>query len=141
MLIAIVSILAFLAGLPSLVSCLKADFHDSINKVVWILVILLLPIIGPILYFIISPNQRVKAAVASEPRADAVPWYFRTWSIIIGLGSVGPLALPMIWWHPRLNIGWKIAISVVTAIVTWMCIRTTVEAYQMLKEFERTLQI
>jgi hypothetical protein len=70
-----------------------------------------------------------------------LPWYFRTLSIIIALGSVGPLALPMIWWHPRLNLGWKIAISVVTVIVTWMCMKTTVEAYQMFKEFERTLQI
>ena len=73
--------------------------------------------------------------------ANPPPWYFRTWPIIFALGSVGPLALPMIWWHPRLNLGWKLAISVATAVVTWMCLKTTVEAYQMLKEFERTLQI
>jgi len=44
--------------IPALISCLKANFQDPTNKIVWVLVILLAPIIGPILYFCISPNQR-----------------------------------------------------------------------------------
>ena len=45
--------------ISALVSCLSANFQDSTNKIVWILVILFLPVIGSILYFIISPKQRV----------------------------------------------------------------------------------
>jgi len=44
--------------IPALISCLKSDFHDPTNKIVWVLVILLAPVVGPILYFCISSNQR-----------------------------------------------------------------------------------
>lgn len=50
--------------------------------------------------------------------ANSLPWYFRTWAIVVAVGSVGPLALPMIWWHPRLSIGWKIGISVAVIVAT-----------------------
>lgn len=44
--------------IPALISCLNSTFEDPTNKIVWVLVILLAPIIGPILYFCISPKQR-----------------------------------------------------------------------------------
>jgi hypothetical protein len=56
MLLAVPLILA----LTALISCLKSNFQDSTNKIVWVLVILFLPLIGSILYFIISPKQRLQ---------------------------------------------------------------------------------
>ncbi len=73
--------------------------------------------------------------------SNKLPWYFRTWVMIFALGSVGPLALPMVWWHPRLLLPWKLVITVAVAALTWFSYQTTVEAMEMLKEFERTLQI
>lgn len=73
--------------------------------------------------------------------ANPRPWYFRTWVIVFALGSVGPLALPMVWWHPRLSLVWKLVISVVVAALTWFSYQTTMEALQMLKELERTMRI
>jgi hypothetical protein len=42
----------------SLISCLSATFADPTNKLIWVIVILFLPLLGPILYFCISPSQR-----------------------------------------------------------------------------------
>jgi len=44
--------------IPALISCLNARFHDSTNKIVWVIAILMAPVIGSILYFCISPKQR-----------------------------------------------------------------------------------
>ena len=72
--------------------------------------------------------------------AQKGPWYFRTTLIVIALLSVGPLALPMIWWHPRLKIAWKLGITVITLVVTWMAYQSTLAAYQMLEEQIGTLR-
>ena len=45
----------------ALISCLMATFSESTNKLVWVIVIVLVPVIGAILYFAISPKQRLKA--------------------------------------------------------------------------------
>lgn len=69
-----------------------------------------------------------------------LPWYFRTTSIVIALLSVGPLALPMIWWHPRLNVAWKAGITLATLALSWMAYQFTVAALKMLDENMKTLQ-
>ncbi len=45
----------------ALVDILRSDFKDSVQKLVWIVVILFLPIIGTVLYFTIGRRQRVNA--------------------------------------------------------------------------------
>ncbi|WP_374362131.1 PLDc N-terminal domain-containing protein [Cloacibacterium sp.] len=58
----IVSVFLFLPTLLwiiALVDILKSNFKDSNNKILWVLVVILLPIIGSILYFIIGKNQKI----------------------------------------------------------------------------------
>ncbi len=54
-------ILLLTIALPiiALVDILKHNFKPSDNKIVWALIVLLLPLIGTILYFIIGRKQRV----------------------------------------------------------------------------------
>jgi len=40
----------------------------------------------------------------------------RFWSLLL---SVGPFALPLVWWHPRLSTGAKIVITVIALAVTY----------------------
>lgn len=54
--------------------------------------------------------------------AKEVKWYFRTASIIIMLASVPPLALPMIWWHPRMSPVWKAVWTLFTLVLTWLMV-------------------
>jgi len=58
----IVSVFLFLPTLLwiiALVDVLKSNFKDSNNKILWVLVVILLPVIGSILYFIIGKNQKI----------------------------------------------------------------------------------
>lgn len=58
----IVSVFLFLPTLLwiiALVDILKSNFKESNNKILWVLVVILLPIIGSILYFIIGKNQKI----------------------------------------------------------------------------------
>jgi hypothetical protein len=56
------SLLIILLPLAALFSLLKSNFKDSTTKLIWVLVILLVPVAGPILYFVIGRRQRVKIA-------------------------------------------------------------------------------
>lgn len=79
----------------------------------------------------------------SSPMAVAeaiLPLPFRTWAIVVALGSVGPLALPMIWWHPRMRTTWKIVISLVVILLTWYMYQFTLEVFKKLSEFQQILQ-
>ncbi|WP_339696421.1 PLD nuclease N-terminal domain-containing protein [uncultured Roseivirga sp.] len=42
----------------ALVDCLKSNFAGD-SKVVWVLVIIFLPVLGSILYFLIGRNQKI----------------------------------------------------------------------------------
>jgi len=46
------------------------------------------------------------------------PWYFSTVAIVIALLTVGPLALPLIWWHPRCSPVQKMLLTVLVLVVT-----------------------
>ena len=44
--------------LIALINCLKSKWDDTSNKLIWVIVIIILPIIGAILYFAIGQKQR-----------------------------------------------------------------------------------
>jgi len=54
----------FIILLPSvlwifaLIDILKNNFKDSTNKIIWVLIVLLLPVLGSILYFIFGGQQK-----------------------------------------------------------------------------------
>ena len=43
----------------TLVDCLKAEWKNPTDRIVWLLVIVLLNLLGAILYVLISPNDKV----------------------------------------------------------------------------------
>ena len=46
-------------------------------------------------------------------------WFFKTYWIIIAFLSVGPLALPLVWFNPRFSTKMKIIISALMLILTY----------------------
>ena len=70
----------------------------------------------------------------------ALPWYFRTTTLVIALLSIGPFALPLVWWHPKMKISLKIAISVATLVLTWYAYVGTMAAIENLQEQMKTRQ-
>jgi uncharacterized membrane protein YvbJ len=70
---------------------------------------------------------------------DKLPWYFRTSSIVIALGCVGPLALPMLWWRPKTHIAWKIGLTVGILLLTWGLYLATMESIRVFEEYFKLL--
>jgi hypothetical protein len=73
----------------------------------------------------------------------ALPWYFKTSFIVLMFLSLPPLALPSVWWHPKLHLAWKLAITAAVVGFCWLSvvainafIHQFDEATQMLKEMK-----
>jgi hypothetical protein len=46
-------------------------------------------------------------------------WYLKTSTLIVALLSVGPLALPLLWFNPRFSRKTKIIASVIIIVVSY----------------------
>jgi uncharacterized membrane protein len=58
----LVIILLLLAGIPwliALIDILRSDFTGN-DKLIWLLVIIFIPFIGPIVYFIVGRKQKIR---------------------------------------------------------------------------------
>jgi hypothetical protein len=74
----------------------------------------------------------------NELKPPALPWYFSKVFLIVMLLSVGPFALPWIWFHPTLSKKWKWGITLITVALTYLLCVLTLMAIRQLKE---TLQL
>lgn len=52
-------VIPFLIVVAALIDILKSEFEPHQNKVIWVIVVILLPVLGSILYWIIGRGQRV----------------------------------------------------------------------------------
>lgn len=61
LIIGVILIIPAILFLWALVDALTSEFIEKNNKLIWIAVIILLPLLGSILYFTIGRNQRALA--------------------------------------------------------------------------------
>ena len=54
----------------------------------------------------------------AQPADPKVKWYHSTHVIVIAILCVGPLALPLVWFHPRYKMITKAVITVVVIAIT-----------------------
>lgn len=52
-------LLIMVLPLIAIISILTSDFKDTTTKLIWVVVILFIPILGSILYFLIGRSQRI----------------------------------------------------------------------------------
>ncbi|MFT5836773.1 MAG: hypothetical protein ACI9ZV_000271 [Candidatus Azotimanducaceae bacterium] len=71
--------------------------------------------------------------LATQSSPPTEKWYFRKIYLILILGCIGPLGLPLIWWHPKLSRGWKIGLTLAILVITWLSVIASVEALKMLQ--------
>ena len=71
---------------------------------------------------------------------NKLPWYFRKSFIIIAVCCVGPLALPLIWFHPQTSRAWKIGLTIGILALTWILYQATLESIRTLKEQYKLLE-
>ena len=69
-----------------------------------------------------------------------IPWYFRKSLIIIAVCCVGPFALPLIWFHPQMSRAWKIGLSIVILVLSWVLFHATLKSIETLKEYYKLME-
>ena len=84
---------------------------------------------------------RPRPLVSVKPeKADKLPWYFGTASVVASLLTVGPLALPLVWFHPKLPVVWKVVITVGVLVLTWFSVMVVLEFLNRFNEAVKMLQ-
>ncbi len=68
-----------------------------------------------------------------------LPWYYRTPFIVLMLAAVGPFALPLVWFRPRVSLFWKMTISVFVCVLTWYSVVLMKQSIHQIQEFYRML--
>ncbi len=68
------------------------------------------------------------------------PWYFGTALIVVAILTVGPLALPLVWWHPSLKLPWKLAITAGTLVLTWLMYVSTMASLKTINEAMKMME-
>ncbi len=76
----------------------------------------------------------------SRSQEENLQWYFRTSFIVIAFLFVGPLALPLIWWHPNMTRTWKIGLTIIILALSWILYQATMESLRTLEEYYKLLQ-
>ncbi len=80
-------------------------------------------------------NEFLDGSTRRALAAKNLPWYFRTPFIVAAVCSVGPLALPLIWWRPRTSPAWKIGLTVGILIISVIFLLITLRSLQTLKQY------
>ena len=77
----------------------------------------------------------------SETGEQKLPWYFSKTYIIIALCCVGPLALPLIWWRPQTRWPWKVGLTIIILVLSWMMYEAVMGYIRMMDEYYKMLQL
>jgi hypothetical protein len=85
-------------------------------------------------------DEFLDASTSPRFAEEKLPWYFRKSVIIIALLSVGPLALPMIWWRPQTSRTWKIGLTIGILVLSWILFQTTMESIRSIKEYYKQIE-
>jgi len=88
-------------------------------------------------------DEAVKCRYCGEflekPDKPRTKWYFSTYSAVIGLLCVGPLALPLVWFNPRYKKTTKLVLTVIVILLTVVLCYASVRLFQILAEQIKTL--
>jgi hypothetical protein len=76
------------------------------------------------------------------PDSDKKPvkWYLKPVSIFIAIIGFGPFAIPLIWASPALKRWQKIALTLITALLTLWMVKAFLEMYRILLKEMLNLQ-
>lgn len=59
-------------------------------------------------------------------------WYHSRRAVVIGLVTLGPFALPMVWSNPRYSILLKVTITILTLVVTALLVALLIVVFARL---------
>ncbi len=71
---------------------------------------------------------------------EKLPWYFGKTFITIAVCSVGPLALPLIWWRPKTPRAWKIGLTIGILVLSWILFQAMMDSIRTIKEYYKLIE-
>lgn len=95
-------------------------------------------------------GQQVKAKAPICPACDQlldssekpkIKWYFSNFIVVVAILSFGPLALPLVWYHPHYKKSTKIVVSVLVIVATLWCLAVMQDLYIRFTEEAKRLGI
>ena len=75
---------------------------------------------------------------SEEPKTK---WYFSNFMVVIAILSFGPLALPLVWFHPHYKRNTKLVVSVIVIVLTVLCFVLMKDLYLRFTETAKELGI
>lgn len=87
----------------------------------------------------LNKSALIKHGAHLKPKED-VKWYYRNTAWLVGFLCAGPLAIPLVWINPKLNLFLKIVISMGMIVVTWFLVIAVAHAVGSIKEYYDLLQ-
>ncbi len=86
-------------------------------------------------------DDAIKCRYCNEflKKSPGEKWYFKTYTIVVGILCIGPFALPLVWFNPRFNSKIKIFISAVVLILTYYFIVLSVNLLKTVDTYYQQL--
>lgn len=66
-------------------------------------------------------------------------WYFKASALITAFLCVGPFALPLVWFNPRLSPKVKIIISVIVIVLSYYLVVLLLDSLKSIGSYYKTL--
>ena len=68
-----------------------------------------------------------------------VQWFFKPASLIVSILTVGPFALPLVWFHPTYSKTKKIVVTIVILVLTYVLGAATAKALGSLMDYYKMI--
>jgi len=82
-------------------------------------------------------DEAIKCRYCGEilDKKSLAKWYFKTKAIVIAFLCVGPLALPLVWFNPRLSKANKIIVTIIIIILSYFLFRLFIDSLKSIKQY------
>lgn len=65
-------------------------------------------------------SRRISPPALPGEQNKTMPWYYSTSFIVLTFITLPPLALPLVWMHPKLHLVWKLVMTAAILGVCWL---------------------
>ena len=79
--------------------------------------------------------------LGEPPKAPKTPWYAKTATLVISFLTVGPFALPLVWFHPTYSGRKKFIVTVIVLALTYVLAAACLHAVKTIFDYYKQMVI